>query len=243
GVAVAAVSLDNSYLQRRILNEPQLHAAFVSRDGQLASSGSPAPPRAAAEDVARRALRESAAVATTRSGFFIAARPVIVPGTGALLAVVTSQPTTAVDNTRKSLFRTLFLVALGAARLALVVALAVGDRIGAGLRRLTVAAEGIQRGDLSVRSAVQSEDEVGVLSDTFDSMATSIESLADELRQAADDEAQLRNRLEAVVAGRGEAPMAGGSGGRPADVDRAAGEGVGVATADALGRPAHRVGW
>jgi PAS domain S-box-containing protein len=240
GAVVASAKLDNSYLEVRALNEPQLHLALVGRGGQLAQFGNRAPPANAIDDLARRVLGDARPAATTRSGFFVAARPVLVADTP-VIAVIASEPTTAVDNTRKSLFRTLFLVALGAALLALVVALAVGDRIGAGLRRLTEAAEGIQRGDLSVRSAVQSEDEVGVLSETFDSMATSIESLADELRQAADDEAQLRNRLEAVVAGMGEALIAVDSGGRLTTFNRAAEELVGVASTAALGRPANRV--
>ena len=99
-------------------------------------------------------------------------------------------------------------MATGAALVGLVVAFAVGHRIGSGLVRLTAAAEGIQRGELSVRAAVESPDEVGVLGGAFDSMATSIESLAGELRQAIDDEVALRNRLETVVAGMSDALLA-----------------------------------
>ena len=241
GVAVASVPLDDFYLNVRRFTEPDVHLAIVGRSGQLASSGKAAPPQADVERVALRAIRVNSVAVATAGGYFIAAQPKITkPGTVAF-SLVASEPTRLVDDTRNSLFRTLFLVALGASLLALVVALAVGDRIGSGLRRLTVAAEGIQGGDLSVRAAVRSEDEIGVLSDTFDSMATSIESLADELRQAADDEAQLRNRLEAVVAGMGEALMAVDVNGRVTTFNRAAEELVGRPASAALGRPVDKV--
>ncbi|MBV8162390.1 MAG: PAS domain-containing protein, partial [Acidimicrobiia bacterium] len=188
-----------------------------------------------------RALQDDVTVSSTAGGFFIAAQPKGPDPSTPTFGVVASEPTTLVDDTRNSLFRTLFLVALGASLLALVVALAVGDRIGTGLRRLTAAAEGIQGGDLSVRAAVRSEDEIGVLSDTFDSMATSIESLADELRQAAEDEAQLRNRLEAVVAGMGEALIAVDVNGRITTFNRAAEELVARPATAALGRPVDKV--
>ncbi|MBV9410887.1 MAG: PAS domain-containing protein, partial [Acidimicrobiia bacterium] len=241
GVAVATVPLDSPYLDRRRLFEPDVHLAIVGRSGQLAAAGPKAPPQKDVERVGIEAISRNAAVSTTAGGYFIAAQPRATAAGTVVFSLVASEPTTLVDNTRNSLFRTLFLVALGASLLALVVALAVGDRIGTGLRRLTVAAEGIQGGDLTVRSAVQSEDEIGVLSETFDSMATSIESLADELRQAADDEAQLRNRLEAVVAGMGEALMAVDVNGRITTFNRAAEDLVGRPATAALGRLIDKV--
>jgi two-component system phosphate regulon sensor histidine kinase PhoR len=241
GVAVATVPLDHTWLDQRRFTEPDVHLAIVGRSGQLAAAGDRAPPQADVERVGLEAIRSNAAASTTAGGYFIAAQPrTTLPGT-VVFSLVASEPTTLVDDTRNSLFRTLFLVALGASLLALVVALAVGDRIGSGLRRLTVAAEGIQSGDLSVRAAVKSEDEIGVLSDTFDSMATSIESLADELRQSADDEAQLRNRLEAVVAGMGEALIAVDASGRITTFNRAAEELAGRPATAALGRPIDKV--
>jgi two-component system, OmpR family, phosphate regulon sensor histidine kinase PhoR len=241
GAVLASVKLDGTYLNVRHFTETNLHLAIVGRSGILAASGRRGPAPAVLQRVAEKALATGAAASTTADGLFVSAQPQRGDQGSALLAVVASEPTTQVDNTRNSLFRTLFLVALGASLLALVVALAVGDRIGAGLRRLTLAAEGIQRGDLTVRASVRSEDEIGVLGGTFDSMATSIESLADELRQAADDEAQLRNRLEAVVAGMGEALIAVDGNGRVTTFNRAAEELVGKPATAALGRPIDKV--
>src|SRR4029079_15427815 len=103
------------------------------------------------------------------------------------------------------------------------------------------AAEGIQRGDLTVRAPVEGEDEVGALGAAFNSMAESIEEKTNALRQAADDETRLRNRLEAVVAGMGEALIAVDATGRITDFNQAAEELVGVAAGDAFERPADQV--
>ena len=148
------------------------------------------------------------------------------PDGARVLAVVATLPTTVVDKTRNSLFRNLFLVGLLTALVAFFVAVFVGERIGQGLRRLTVAAETIQRGDLSVRTNVTSPDEVGVLSATFDSMAESIETLAAELRQTAEEEAKTRTRLETVVAGMGEALVAVDAAGRITTMNAAAEDAV-----------------
>ena len=111
----------------------------------------------------------------------------------------------------------------------------VGERIGTGIRRLTRTARDIAAGDLSVRAAMSSKDEVGVLGETFDSMASSIETLASELRQSAEEEAEVRNRLEAVVAGMGEALLAVDSDGRIATFNGAAEELFGIPARQALG--------
>ena len=125
--------------------------------------------------------------------------------------------------------------------MALALAAFVGDRIGAGLRRLTVTAAAIQGGDLSVRAAIESDDEIGILSSTFDAMADAIEAQTDALRLAAVDETRLRNRLETVVGGMGEALVAVDIEGRVTDFNRAAEELTGVNAASAKGRPATEI--
>ena len=67
-------------------------------------------------------------------------------------------------------------------------------------------------------------------------MAGSIETLAAELRQSAEDEAQVRNRLEAVVGGMGEALLAVGPDGRIATFNGAAEQLFGVPADQAIGR-------
>jgi two-component system phosphate regulon sensor histidine kinase PhoR len=192
--------------------------------------------------VAREALAsESGRGRLLTADSFLAANAVIGPDGSRPLAVVGSSPRTIVDNTRNSLFRTLFVVALVAALGAFLVAIFVGERIGAGLRRLTAAAKEIQGGDLSVRTAVRSEDELGVLGTAFDSMAGSIESLATELRQTADEEGRLRSRLEAIVGGMGEALVAVDPSGRVILFNEAAEELFAVAASQVVGRPVQDV--
>jgi signal transduction histidine kinase len=209
GLVVATEVYDHDYLILRSEIDPTVTLAIVGRDQVLAAFGvDPVAPEALVR-VARQALDSQQGQASAMlDDTFIAAHTLLAPDGARVVAAVTATPTTVVDDTRNSLFRTLFIVALVTALLAFLVAMFVGERIGTQLRRLTRAAEGIQRGDLTVRADVPSQDELGVLGSAFDSMAGSIESQATELRQAAEEEARLRSRLEAVVGGMGEALVA-----------------------------------
>ena len=238
GAVIATVSLDDGYLDQKLLNDAGLGLVLIGNDGPIARAGAVQPPPPAALRLARSVLSGAGDASATSGGTFVAARPIgAISGGRPVLAMVSATPTSAVDSTRRNLFRSLFLVALVAALIGLLVALAVGERIGVGLGRLTRAAEGIQAGDLGVRAAVATEDEVGVLGTAFDSMAGSIQSMTAELRQAADDEARLRSRLEAVLAGMGEAVIAVDGEGRVTTFNHAAEELFGVPAAGALDRP------
>jgi PAS domain S-box-containing protein len=235
GVVVATNNLDDEYMRVRATNDPNVGLALVDRDARLASSGVNVSD-ANLVSVARSALAGDGRASKVAGGAFLAARTVNAPDGSRVLALVASTPTSVVDATRNSLFQTLFLVALGTALAAFLAALFIGERIGGGLRRLTVAAEGIQQGDLSARVNVASPDEIGVLGSAFDSMAGSIETLAGELRQTADEEALVRTRLEAVVGGMGEALLAVDSSGHVTTFNGAAESLFGVTAAEALGR-------
>ncbi len=222
GVVFAAEPFDRGYLAVRKENDRSLSLALVGRDDTLASAGVQ-PPSSTLVSAARAALDSGEPVRRVVDDLFVAAQPVI-GGTEPVFAVVVSAPTTLVATTRQQLFGTLFLVALGAALVALVLAALVGERIGAGLRRLTRSAEEIRRGNLDTRADLPPGDELGTLGDAFDSMAAALGSMTGELRESVIDEARLRGRLEAVVAGMGEALMAVDATGTVTDFNAAAEE-------------------
>ncbi|MDP9006302.1 MAG: ATP-binding protein [Actinomycetota bacterium] len=233
GVIFAAERFDASYLIQRKDADPNLSLALVGRDGLLARAGPP-PPRATLVAAANEVLDGAEPTNRAVDELFVSAHPVSAAGEP-VFAVVVSAPTTLVAQTRQSLFRTLFLVALGAALVALVLASVVGERIGAGLRRLTTTAEEIRAGRLDARAQLDHGDELGALGDAFDSMAVALGSMTGELREAAVDEARLRSRLEAVVAGMGEALMAVDANGIVTDFNAAAEELFDLPAADVCG--------
>ena len=228
GVAVSASPLDAPYLNVAAADDRDLALALVGRTGVLSSRGEqPAPGEIAS--LVGAALDEGRAGSAVVGGRFVAVSPVTAPDGRPVLALVASTPTTLVNATRNSLFRSLFLIALVGSVLALALASFAGRRIGSGLCRLTTVAQAIQRGDLGVRSGIDTDDEVGVLGATVDSMAASVQE-----KTAA--ESRLRDRLEAVVAGMGEALVAVDPGGRVTDFNRAAEELVGMPAGEARGR-------
>ncbi len=236
GVIVVATGLDDTYLRVRGTGGEPLSFALVTASSVLARSG-PQPPVPTLIGFGRRVVDGGERPSGTVGERFVVARPVGGDSLVPEMALVTSVPTSTVADTREALFRTLFLVALGAALVAVALAVLVGERIGGGVRRLTAAAERIRGGDLDTGVAVDRQDELGVLGATFDSMAGSIRSMTGDLRRAADDEARLRGRLQTVVGGMGEALVAADGDGVVTDCNPAAEELLGLPATEALGRP------
>lgn len=233
GVAVAATPLDRTYLVRAAQDDGDLSLALVTSDEVLASFGSlVAPARMTA--IAAQVLDGGGTFSGTVGSRFVAVAPVGRGDGSPSAALVASYPTALVADTRDDLFRILFLIALVGTVIALGLASLVGSRIGGRLRLLTEAARSVRRGDMAVRTAITSDDEIGVLSSTFDAMARSVAE-----KTAA--ESALRGRLEAVVAGMGDALVAVDEGGDITDFNPAAEKLIGLVAAEARGRPVGEV--
>ncbi len=240
GVAVVVTPLNNAYLAAQTKADPTVALGLLGVAGFLGSAGQ-LPPPASVGSLASPTLSYGTSAQGVVGDQFVTALPVLDAAGAPVAALVASTSTHAVKLSQDSLFRTLFLIALGGTLLALLLASAIGERIGAGLRRLTIAADAIRGGTRGVRAGVDTGDEVGELGAAFDSMATSIDDKTLALSQAAEDEAALRGRLEAVVAGMGEALLAVDDTGRITDFNQAAEELLGVNAATVLGEPVDEV--
>jgi two-component system sensor histidine kinase VicK len=243
GVVIVTSAVDDTYLNARIITsktEVAGYAITIADRTALLSHGGDEVPSARALELASAVLDGRASATATVGDRFLAARPITAVNTP-VAAVIVSVPTAFVEQTREDLFRLLFLVALGATLVALVLATIVGERIGAGLRRLTLAAGELQGGNHRASAELPTEDELGVLSQAFDSMTGSIRGMTAELRQAAADEAALRGRLQAVVEGMAEALIAVDEHGVVTDFNTAAEAICDLPAAQAIGRPVGEV--
>lgn len=241
GVVSIIRILDSGYLSSRQPLDPSVSLALVAGPRVVATAG--VPPGLARSAVRVAAGGDGQATARVLGNSFVSVAPlaVVTPAGTRTAYLVAATPATSVLSAREQLFRTLFLIAFGGTVLALGLAVFTGDRITAGLRRLTGAATAIQAGESAVRAGVRGEDEVATLGSAFDSMLDSVAAQAAALHAAAEDEARLRDRLEAVVAGMNDALVAVDIEGRITDFNRAAVELTGVDARKAVGAPVERI--
>lgn len=168
----------------------------------------------------------------------VGAEPVADPLTGAHLGrVVTSRAGGAVAELQRDQARQLFVLALLGALIAAAVAGVVAGRLLAPVKRLTAAAAAVGRGRLDTTVAVDSPDEIGTLGRTFDQMTQSLAGQARQLREAADEQARLRARLEALTASMSDGLIATDEDGRVLTFNPAAAQLTGQEPADVEGRP------
>jgi PAS domain S-box-containing protein len=112
--------------------------------------------------------------------------------------IVTTPLSDAVDKTVRRLHLFLLYGASVATGLALLVALAVSDRISGPLRRITWLAHRMEEGDFSQRLELRDRSEIGTLGRSFDSLAGSLEATLASLRE---EQARLRGILASVAEG------------------------------------------
>lgn len=132
---------------------------------------------------------------------------------GYLLPALRPPPTWPLDAAQTAFLarvrRTLWIGAIAALGVALIVGGFLFHSITAPLRELTVASEAVARGDLSARADVRGQDEVAQLADAFNSMAESLDRMETARRnQTADIAHELRTPLT-VLQGTLEAMLDG----------------------------------
>lgn len=242
GTLVVSAAVSPSYVEvrRQALDDEQADSGLqlATPDLVLVGAGvsNDAVSIALASELADAAMNGNGDPVRLTDSSFVVASAVRASDQTPVMAVVLTVPRTQVDQTREDLYRSLFLVAMGAATAAMVLAALGGERIGSGLRRITGAATEIQGGNLDVRTGISGGDEIGALAASFDAMADSLRLKTGELRLAAKEEAELRLRLEAVVAGMGEALVAVDATGRITAFNAAAEELCDVPASQARGR-------
>jgi len=116
-----------------------------------------------------------------------------------LATLAVSQPATEALRAQRSVLQRMFLTALVVLLVVMALAIVLARRIADPVRRLTVAAGRVRRGDLDTTTSVKSQDEVGALARAFEAMTVSLRTATSDLRTAAEQEAALRARMETVV--------------------------------------------
>lgn len=114
-------------------------------------------------------------------------------------ALVFSAPSGVTGLEQRNLAAPLFFIALWASAMGVGLSLLFGSRITQPIRDLTEAADRVRKGDLTARVSPKSFDEVGVLGETFDQMTVSLARLTRDLRATAEEQVELRRRLETIL--------------------------------------------
>ena len=184
--------------------------------------------------------RESAALEVEGGTFYAGADPIIDQVTdealGAVVVVGDADSQAITDLERRQASR-LFLVTLVSAALAGIASALVARRLVRPIRRLTVAAERVRSGDLEVKAAVDTADEIGQLGRTFNAMTESLAGQSTQLRDAAAVQRRLRARLEALTSSMSDGLIAVDLDGRVIAYNPAASIIVGRTADEVLRRP------
>jgi PAS domain S-box-containing protein len=155
--------------------------------------------------------------------------------------LLVAQPAEAVVATQRLINRLLFAATVLLFGFAFVLADMVARRITGPVVSLTQAAGRVATGDLRTKAPVGGEDEVGDLAEAFNRMTESLALSDVQLRQAAEEEARLRGRLETVVNSMGDGLIAVDDQGRVVTYNPAAATILGRSRGKVLGKPLDQV--
>ena len=203
--AVYGIFVGDRYLSSSL--RPPGYDESIIADGQVLSSSLDAAGRRAVLSETREAAVENADPSVTRVVPATSDRPTValVPVTALdnddvrIATLALSQDANDALSAQRGVLRRLFVTALIALIAVALLAIALAQRIADPVRRLTVAAGLVRRGDLDTSTTVTSKDEVGRLSRAFDAMTSSLRTLTADLRATAAEQTALRARLETVV--------------------------------------------
>jgi len=245
--AVYGIGLGDAYLSSP-LRSPGYDVSVIA-DGQVVASSLDERGRAAVLAAARDAHVEGADPSVERVVPAENDKPTVafVPVTAAgndsvrIATLALSQPANEALKAQRSVLSRLFLTALVALVVVALLALALAQRIAEPVRRLTVAAGLVRRGDLDTRTTITSRDEVGRLSRAFDAMTGSLRTLTEDLRDTAAQETALRARLETVVSSMSDGLLVTDANWVVTSVNPTAALLMGVVPDDVVGRPLDEV--
>jgi PAS domain S-box-containing protein len=246
GVMVAGYRVDEKLLE---FLAPATRG-FIYREGRasastvaLLDSGSELPAelqqRIERESIERAEELNTSAVINGRE-YFVSVRPLERTDGVILGAIVGTEPAEILAATEAGVNRVLFLVTLMAVGVAILLSSLFGRRFTRPVRQLTAAARRVQAGDLSTKAPVSGEDEVGDLSIAFNRMTSSLLTTTEDLKQAVEEEARIRDQLQTVLNSMGDGLIAVDGRGRVVTINPAAEKIAGISRR-ATGRPIGEV--
>ena len=240
--AVYGIVIGDAYLSSKLRSPGYDESVIV--DGKVIASSLDAKGRAAVLSEAQNAHVEGAdpsverVVPAQNDTPTVAFVPVTAAGNDSvrIATLALSQPANEALAAQRSVLSRLFLTALLALVIVALLAIALAQRITEPVRRLTVAAGRVRRGDLDTTTTISSRDEVGRLSRAFDAMTGSLRTLTEDLRSTAAQESALRARLETVVSSMSDGLLVTDEDWRVTSVNPTAAELMGVTADDAVGQ-------
>ena len=167
--------------------------------------------------------------------------PIESIGGAPVATLLVSNPARVIVNAREGLTGALFVVAMAAGAVALLLAWLSGARITKPIQLLTETARQVREGNLEVTAPVSGQDEVGQLGETFNEMTDSLLQMTSELRDAALEEHQLRSRIEAIIQSMADGLIAVDANKRVLAFNRQAENMTGRSSEEAVGRPVEEI--